>query len=184
MIASAKLPDSQVCSPQRRQGPGRRTLALARTDGEMAQNTRVRVEVLSVLSARSGRRRRRTGDDDLDLGRSAGRAHERRTMSQKPVMPICDGISRRSARAHAHLVEALANGVGSDGRRSGDDHVAERVERGRGAEGLPPTDGVGDLGEHGLIRVSWRGQAGRYAPGRRPQTRRGRCRWSLEGSGG
>lgn len=43
-------------------------MALARTDGEMAQNTRVRVEVLSVLSARSAGGRRRTGDDDLDLG--------------------------------------------------------------------------------------------------------------------
>ena len=68
MIASAKLPDSQVCGGQRRRRRGGHTLALARTDGEMAQNTRVRVEVLSVLSARSAGGRRRTGDDDLDLG--------------------------------------------------------------------------------------------------------------------
>jgi len=66
MIVSAKLPDTQVCRVSGMSAAPRCTLALARMLGEMAQKTRVRVDVLSARSARLARSDR-TGDDDLHL---------------------------------------------------------------------------------------------------------------------
>ena len=66
MIVSAKLPDTQVCRVSGLSAASRRTLALARMLGEMAQKTRVRVDVLSARSVGT-ERSDRTGDDDLHL---------------------------------------------------------------------------------------------------------------------